>query len=240
MKILAEETTTLPEGAQISVCRGQYEGSKVRSQFTELVAMHAGCPNKRIQMRMDNIPAHLLKTYLMLTVREINRERAKVTVKPPEPYRKPQTIRDFVQWMAHFGMFILQPWNEATNTETVLEGSKQVPDKASSAGSSTVDDNIREDGSGTKRRSGKAETNRRRRKQRDVGVQPDAVRKVRKATRRPAQAGGRAEGISEVVDEHKPGSGSDPAGSPVRGVCESGGSGEEAADVGLSEEPPEP
>ena len=238
MKVLAEETTTMPEGAVVSVYRGQYEGGKVRSQFTELVAMHAGCPNKRVSMRVDDIPAHCLKTYLTLTMKAITRERLALTDKPKEQWRKPQTIKDFVLTMAYHGMFILGPWNETTNTKTVLEGSEQIPNETRSDGDTTQGKPVRKHGSGTGGGSGKAKANRRRRTRGDERVQPDAVRKVRKTAARPTEAGGCPEGLPEVVAGEQSRPGSDPVGNPARGVCETGDGGEGVADVGLSEEPP--
>lgn len=237
MKVLAEETTTLPEGAVISVYRGQMEGQKLRAVFTQLVALHSACPDKRVEMRMDDIPAHALKQYLQLTVREIMRRRAKLTTKPEWTYapRVTHNLKQFVETMAYHGMFILKAWNEVTNTETILQGSEEVPHQVEGKRNNHRTDSgtVRGNDHGVKRRSGEAKTNRRRRKRGDERVQPDAVRPVQGQ-----EDGRRAKRVSGMVDEKKSRPGSDPIGNRSRQLSEPGDSGEEAADVGLSEEPP--
>lgn len=233
MNVLAEETTTLPEGAVITVYRGQYTGDRLKSKFTQLVAYHA---EHRVEMRMDDVGAHCLKTYLRLVVREIERRRMAMHAPPQwvSAPSAPKTMKDFVDTMAYYGMFIFETLNETTNSEAILQGSEQVQGEIQKR----PDDRnkrrkVRGDGDGTKRGSGKAKANRRRRKQRDERVQSDAVRPAQKP-----EAGGHATGLPSVVDEDKPGSGRDSAGNPARELREQGDSSEETPLVGLPEDCP--
>ena len=102
MIILAEERTTLPEGATLSVVRGRHTDECAPGTY--LVAARN---RESLKMRVDDIQPGSLRQYLDLVVREIHREREAIDKKPGLLKTPPQTIRDFVRHMAHKDMFIL-------------------------------------------------------------------------------------------------------------------------------------
>ena len=112
MTIIAEETTTLPEGAILSVCRCKELRGK---SYLTLIATHA---NKRVQMRLEEQTGTAsLPTLLKLVRREIGRRRGMLTKKPDTdgPFsRKPHTIGDFVLEMALKDMFVFHDFNCAS------------------------------------------------------------------------------------------------------------------------------
>ncbi len=102
--VLVEETTTLPEGAQLSVCRCKLVGAKRSNIFTELRAQRDG---KLVKMRVTDVGPSNLSTYLTLIRRELLRRRLQLTKKPElEPLRRPTNLDEFVQNMAYHDMFI--------------------------------------------------------------------------------------------------------------------------------------
>jgi hypothetical protein len=104
--VLAEETTTLPEGAQISVCRCRVETEKNKfPPFTKLIAYTS---RAKLSMRVDDIRPHVMEQYLKLTVREINRLRSALSQKPTVFNESPRDLTEFVDAMAANGMFILE------------------------------------------------------------------------------------------------------------------------------------
>ena len=96
-KTLAEASITLPEGAVVSVIK--------YGNFTEV---HATRNDKELRMRVDNVSAQMVGTYLQMFVREIGRRRALITVKPTWVYQsvKPKNLDEFVKHMAVQDMFI--------------------------------------------------------------------------------------------------------------------------------------
>jgi hypothetical protein len=102
MTILAEERTTLPDGATLSVVRGQHSALSA-TVGTYLIAMRE---RERLQMRVDDVSPHNLRQYLDLLVREIRREQARFNKKPWLAVASPHTIHDFVANMATKAMFI--------------------------------------------------------------------------------------------------------------------------------------
>jgi hypothetical protein len=100
--IIAEERTTLPEGATLCVAR--ISRPKL-GPFTELRAWR---DENIVKMHADNIAPHNLRWYLDNMVATINRARLKLTKKPGMLYRNPKTITEFVNNMAFYEMFILE------------------------------------------------------------------------------------------------------------------------------------
>jgi hypothetical protein len=113
-KVLAEETTTLPEGTVLSVYR--MRTGKAGHTTTRLVALHNNM--RRVEMTVDNISPHNMRTYLELVRRDIARRRAALTAKPLLEPVKPDSMHDFVLSMAFNGMFIFE-----TLTKDTAEGS---------------------------------------------------------------------------------------------------------------------
>jgi hypothetical protein len=103
MGAIAEETTTLPEGATVSITRFDHATQRGRSEFTQLRAWH---DNELIKMRVDNISPQNMRQYLHLVIRQIERERAELTEAPVLIIRRPESIKDFVHNMAVKKMFI--------------------------------------------------------------------------------------------------------------------------------------
>jgi hypothetical protein len=106
METVGEETTTLPEGYSVSVCKLRMVTKRGGHTFTELRAWRE---NKVVAMRVDDVGGHVLRQYLELWVREINRRRAALTAMPDATVyqtRKPENIAEFVIYMAINGMFI--------------------------------------------------------------------------------------------------------------------------------------
>jgi hypothetical protein len=113
--IIAQETTTLPEGAQVTVFKTQAARKGVMSTS---ITLRAYFDNKTIDMRVqDGISAQNLKQYLGLIVREITRRRGMLSTKPSIDYNHPHSIHEFVLSMAHNGMFML---DDATGTTKAL------------------------------------------------------------------------------------------------------------------------
>ena len=114
--VIAEETTTLPEGAHVSVykTRTVYK----RGTVSTGLRLQATFDKKIVKMKVeDGISAANLKVYLGLIVREITRRRGMLSTKPVMSYPHPQTINEFVLSMAFNGMFML---DDATGTTETL------------------------------------------------------------------------------------------------------------------------
>ena len=73
MIVLAEETTTLPEGATLSAVRAKW----TEDSCTVATWLLAQRDRKRVRMRVDGVGPNSLRQYLDLTVREIQREAEK-------------------------------------------------------------------------------------------------------------------------------------------------------------------
>jgi hypothetical protein len=111
MNIIAEETTTLPEGAVLSVCRVKPSRGPVH------LVLFALRGNKRVEMRLnESTSVASLPTLLKLIRRELERRRATMTKKPELdiPYRTPRTIQDFVISMAFKDMFVFHDFNSTS------------------------------------------------------------------------------------------------------------------------------
>jgi hypothetical protein len=113
---LQEETTTLPEGACISISKMKSAGEKRTVLFTELRAYRHG-NNNIVKMRVDGVGPVNLRLYLDLIVREITRLRKSYTAKPLIGVTTPHTIADFVQEMACQDMFIFEVLTSAPEKE---------------------------------------------------------------------------------------------------------------------------
>ena len=107
---------TLPEGATVSILRCRTKSGGISTYLS------AAQDRNRIEMTVDNIAPGSLDTYLKLMVREIQRERAKLTEKPKEQYRLPHTIKEFVLSMAFLGMFIFGVMDNVN-----FNGNKRIP-----------------------------------------------------------------------------------------------------------------
>lgn len=114
--VIAEERTTLPEGATLSISR------VTRPKLGPCNELRAWRDNNIVKMRADDITPQNLRWYLDRVIAEINRERAKLTNKPGMLFRNPKNIRDFVNNMAFFGMFIL----EATQITVISDEPKTI------------------------------------------------------------------------------------------------------------------
>lgn len=94
---LAEASITLPEGAVLTLTK--YNGH---------CEIHAYREGNELRMRVDNISAQQVGTYLQMFAGEIARRRALLTEKPtfvPNSL-KPKDMDTFVKHMAVQGMFI--------------------------------------------------------------------------------------------------------------------------------------
>jgi hypothetical protein len=101
--VVAEERTTLPEGATLSLSRIQ------RPKLGACNELRAWMGDHIVKMRADDIAPQNLRWYLDQVVKVINRERVKLTKKPGLFIQTPKSIADFVNNMAFHGMFILDP-----------------------------------------------------------------------------------------------------------------------------------
>lgn len=104
--ILVEESTTLPEGAQISVVRARIETKKSQGPpFTEL---RAHKDKDQIAMRVDDIAPHNLRQYLDMMLRQIAKIKERFNAIPKERcthYSAPKDIAEFTESMSAKGMF---------------------------------------------------------------------------------------------------------------------------------------
>jgi hypothetical protein len=106
-RVLAEETTTLPEGAILSIyCMSV---GKLGHTSMKLVALHANMG--RVEMSADKISPHNMRRYLELVRRDIARRRKLLTGKPELDRVKPDTMEDFILSMAYHDMFIFEALN---------------------------------------------------------------------------------------------------------------------------------
>ena len=98
-RAIAEASVTLPEGAVVSV-----------SKYDKYTEVHATRCDKELRMRVDNISAQMVGTYLMLLCREIAKRRLLITEKPVYvPFSpKPKNLDEFVKHMAVQDMFIFE------------------------------------------------------------------------------------------------------------------------------------
>jgi hypothetical protein len=102
--VIGQETTTLGEGATISVAVCQEaRASGGLNTYTELRAWKG---DDIVKMHVDPVSVHALRQYLALWLRAIERERARFTAKPEVPVNRPVNVTDFVRNMAFHGMFI--------------------------------------------------------------------------------------------------------------------------------------
>lgn len=106
--VISEESTTLPEGAIISMCRVRYDTSKkAGATKTELQAKFR---DQTVTMKMDNVSAVNMRQYLDLTVRQIKSVRQKVESRadgyPEDAFEKPEDMDQFVLGMLVRKMFL--------------------------------------------------------------------------------------------------------------------------------------
>jgi len=110
-EIIKEETTNHPEGATISLSKCETKRKAGGSTFhTELSARSE---NATVKMRVQDVQTHNLRTYLDLCVKQIDRERSKLTEKPSMGWPTPQDFKMFVHEMAYQDMFIFNALTEA-------------------------------------------------------------------------------------------------------------------------------
>ena len=133
--VLAEEATTLPEGAVIRVSRCHSKSAKREAIYTELSARR---DDKIVKMRVDNVSPNNIRSYLELCTREITRRRLALATKPnPVAYEIiPSSIAEFVMSMARLDMFIFTAIEPTLQTdESNVTGNKKVPGAGSKASS---------------------------------------------------------------------------------------------------------
>ncbi len=113
--VIAQETTTLPEGPQISVFKTHTARSN--GGITVSVKLRAYFNNVTIDMTVaEGVSAGSLKLYLELIINEITRRRSKLTTKPKWNYKHPKSITEFVESMGYNGMFLLDDATATTKT----------------------------------------------------------------------------------------------------------------------------
>src|SRR5881394_614004 len=101
IEAIAEQTTTLPEGATVSVVLFQSTTKRGMTKFTEIRARRG---DDMIKMRLsEGVSPHVLPTLLAMSVRQIEKERA--VVKSGQ-HRRPVTFREFVESMMDHDMFL--------------------------------------------------------------------------------------------------------------------------------------
>jgi hypothetical protein len=109
MTTLAQETTTLAEGATVSIVRGSHPKTGLVGTY-----LIAGRERTQLKMRVDDVGPGSLRQYLDLMVRQIQLERARLTEKPKNPCgTPPHTIRAFVHNMAWNDMFVFDTLDHA-------------------------------------------------------------------------------------------------------------------------------
>jgi hypothetical protein len=106
-RVLAEETTTLPEGTVLSVYCMRI--GKLGHSIMKLVALHS---DKRVEMTVDKISPHNMRVYLDLVRLDIARRRRALIAKPLMEPVKPDNMNDFVLSMAYNDMFIFEALNQ--------------------------------------------------------------------------------------------------------------------------------
>src|SRR5580765_7141009 len=111
MITLSQETTTLAEGATVTILRGHHP--KTGLVGTYLVAARE---RNELRMRVDDVAPGSLRSYLELTVKWIQRERSKLSEAPTIPMRSPDNLKDFVHNMAQAGMFIFSAISDVDTT----------------------------------------------------------------------------------------------------------------------------
>lgn len=124
MSVIAEQATTLGEGAILSVRRVMT--GRTATSHLELVAMK-GRNSVRMSLR-ENAGNASLPLLLKLIQREIERRRGMLTSKPPQLYRTPRTMADFVLAMAFNDMFVFL--NDFKLPAQDVQGSDEVPREA--------------------------------------------------------------------------------------------------------------
>ena len=160
--VLAEETTTLPEGAVLTVFCWH-----MRPRATRVITLAAYHHGERVEMRVDDVSVHNLRQYLDLLVREIMRQRQAMIEPPPLLTYQPSDMSEFVQAMANKGMFIFDALiDEPATTEKLLQGSQKISDPITTGKPCASSEQVRSDGNGVKRGSGTAAPDRRRKKRR--------------------------------------------------------------------------
>lgn len=125
--VVSSESTTLPDGALITVARlttittpedGDPKGIKETKPHTEISAEfrypedHKPGLRKTKIIRMgvgEDISPNVLRSYLMMALRQIDKERQLIASKAlqPYPHDAPKDYREFVQAMAAAEMFLL-------------------------------------------------------------------------------------------------------------------------------------
>jgi hypothetical protein len=106
MTVTAQQTTTLPEGAILTVMK--WEQSRKNGGMSTGTRLHVHRGDKELEMSCDGVSPANLRQYLELVVREINRRRAAMTEKPAVTSGALKTTKDFVEAMAVNDMFCFE------------------------------------------------------------------------------------------------------------------------------------
>jgi len=106
MTVTAQETTTLPEGAVLTVMKWEKARKKGGMQYGTRLHVHRG--DKELEMSCDGVSPANLRQYLGLVVSEINRRRADMKAKPAIISGTLKTTKDFVEAMAYHDMFVFE------------------------------------------------------------------------------------------------------------------------------------
>jgi hypothetical protein len=120
MTVTAQEATTLPEGAMLTLAKCEQtrkNGGMLR--YTSLTACRNG---NVIEMKVDDVAPNNLPQYMGMIVREITRRRANIKEKPLLGCGyKPKTLPDFVTAMALNDMFCFEALTPRA-AEEILKG----------------------------------------------------------------------------------------------------------------------
>lgn len=106
MTVTAQQTTTLPEGAVITVMKCETARRNGGKSFHTTLHAHRG--DKEIEMRVDDVSPAMLELYFKLVITEITRRRMAIKQKPLIGIGKPKTMVEFVWAMAENDMFVFE------------------------------------------------------------------------------------------------------------------------------------
>ena len=122
MKVIAQETTTLPEGAVVTIMKCEQARKDGMSRYT---ALHVYRGEKELEMRMDDVSASNLRQYFDMVVREINRRRQAMTAKPAFVDPGKPALAQFIDRMALSDMFMFDAVNPVIESDLKPEKPKR-------------------------------------------------------------------------------------------------------------------
>jgi hypothetical protein len=127
MTIIHQETTTLSEGATVSLIK--YSTVRKTGGLMIHTELRARRDENEIKMSVDDVSPTSMKIYLAMVIRAIETERKKLTVKPEYDSRLPDTFRQFVNSMAFNDMFIFNALEPSPSEEQDVKPrrNKKVP-----------------------------------------------------------------------------------------------------------------